>query len=59
MKNYIEPQVGDIATLNNGCYGGYRRIELVEYWSSKCKWEVEIKGSGKRIFVYEDEFDLD
>lgn len=37
---------------------GYRDIILVEYWYAMYKWEVEICGSGKHIFVYEDEFTL-
>lgn len=46
------------ATLKDP-YKGYRNIVLVEYWPSMCKWEVEICGSGKHIFVYEDEFEED
>ena len=44
-----------IATLKEP-YKGYRNIILIEYWGNICKWEVEICGSGKHIFVYEDEF---
>lgn len=35
-------------------YKGYRNIILIEEFGYK--WEVEICGSGKRIFVYENEF---
>ena len=49
---------GRAATLNTP-YRGYRRIVLVKYWPSECRWEVEISESGKHIFVYEDEFVLD
>lgn len=35
-------------------YLGYRNIILIEKWDTK--WEVEICGSGKHIWVYEDEF---
>ncbi len=35
-------------------YKGYRNIILIEKWGDK--WEVEICGSSKHIFVYEDEF---
>ena len=38
-------------------YKGYRNIILIENWAHK--WEVEICGSGKHIFVYEDEFEED
>lgn len=38
-------------------YKGYRNIILIECWGDK--WEVEICGSGKHIFVYEDEFEED
>lgn len=40
-------------------YLGYRNIMLVQYWPTMYKWEVEICGSGKHIYVYEDEFELD
>ena len=40
-------------------YRGYTNIILVQYWSTMYKWEVEICGSGKHIFVYDDEFELD
>ena len=40
-------------------YLGYRNIVLIRYWSSMYKWEVEICGSGKHIWVYEDEFEED
>lgn len=49
---------GKTATLNDS-YMGYSSITLVEYWPTMYKWEVEICGSGKHIFVYEDEFTLD
>lgn len=48
---------GKSATLNVP-YMGYRDIILIEYWSTMYKWEVEICGSGKHIFVYDDEFTL-
>lgn len=56
MYTQREPQVGDIATLNEP-YLGYRRIELIE----KCwyKWRVRICESGLEIEVYEDEFEID
>ena len=38
-------------------YKGYRNIILIENWGDK--WEVKICGSGKHIFVYEDEFEED
>lgn len=38
---------------------GYRNITLVEYHPNLCQWEVEICGSGKRLFLYEDEFVID
>jgi hypothetical protein len=52
MNENIE---GKQATLKTP-YLGYRNIRLIE----KCgyMWTVEICGSGKRIEVYEDEFDL-
>lgn len=37
-------------------YQGYENIILIQYWPTMCKWEVEICGSGKRLFVYSDEF---
>lgn len=40
-------------------YKGYRNIILIEYWPNIHKWEVEICGSGKHIFVYEEEFEED
>lgn len=46
------------ATLKES-YKGYRNIILIEYWANMYKWEVEICGSGKHIFVYEDEFEDD
>lgn len=49
---------GRSATLNEP-YQGYRNIILVEYWPTMYKWEVEICGSGKHIWVYSDEFTLD
>lgn len=49
---------GRSATLNDP-YRGYENVVLVKYWPTMYKWEVEISGSGKRIFVYEDEFTLD
>ena len=35
-------------------YLGYRNIILIKKWDTK--WEVEICGSSKHIWVYEDEF---
>ncbi len=49
---------GRQATLNEP-YLGYRNIILVKYWPTMCKWEVEICGSGKHIWVYEDDFEID
>ena len=49
-------QAGDTATLNETIYG-YRNIILLQ--KVGYRWEVEICGSGKRIYVYEDEFELD
>jgi hypothetical protein len=40
-------------------YKGYRNIILIEYWPNMHKWEVEICGSSKHVFVYEDEFEED
>lgn len=37
-------------------YKGYRNIILIDYRGDFGVWEVEICGSGKHIFVYEDEF---
>ena len=47
---------GDTATLNTAYYG-YRNIRLLQ--KVEYMWEVEICGSGKLIYVYEDEFVLD
>ena len=44
------------ATLNKA-QNGYTRIELIE--KIGYKWIAEICGSGKRIEVYEDEFEID
>lgn len=49
---------GRAATLNEP-YKGYRNIILVQYWPGTCQWEVEVCGSGKHLFVYEDEFTMD
>ena len=49
---------GRYATLNEP-YLGYNRIVLVQYRPTMYKWEVEICESGKRLFVYDDEFTLD
>lgn len=49
---------GREATLNEP-YMGYKNIVLVAYWPIMHKWEVEVCGSGKRLFVYEDEFIID
>ena len=49
---------GQTATLKEP-YLGYKNIVLIEHHPTLYKWEVEICGSGKRIFVYEDEFELD
>lgn len=48
---------GKQATLNEP-YLGYRNIILIKYWPTMYKWEVEICGSGKHIWVYEDEFEI-
>lgn len=40
-------------------YLGYENIVLVRYWPTMYKWEVEICGSGKGLFVFDDEFTLD
>lgn len=48
---------GRIATLNEP-YLGYTEVLLIQYWPSMYKWEVEIIESGKRLFVYDDEFSL-
>lgn len=57
MDGHIEYD-GMSATLNEP-YQGYENIVLVKYWPTMYKWEVEIYGSGKRIFVFDDEFTLD
>ena len=49
---------GRYATLNEP-YLGYNIIVLVQYRPTMYKWEVEICESGKRLFVYDDEFTLD
>lgn len=49
---------GKSATLNEP-HLGYRNIEIIKYWPTMHKWEVEICGSGKHIWVYRDEFELD
>jgi len=49
-------KAGDIATLITAVYG-YRNIILLQ--EVEYMWEVEICGSGKVIYVYEDEFELD
>ena len=49
---------GRPATLNVP-YLGYSNIIIIQYWPSMYKWEVEIGGSGKHVWVYEDEFTLD
>lgn len=54
-KEYLK---GQQARLNEP-YQGYSNIRLIEYWPTDYKWEVEIMGSGKRIMVYENEFELD
>lgn len=46
---------GRIATLNEP-YLGYTEVQLIQYWPTMYKWEVEIIDSGKRLFLYEDEF---
>mgnify|MGYP001109976321 FL=1 len=48
---------GRIATLNEP-YRGYTEVRLIQYCATMYKWEVEIIESGKRLFVYEDEFSL-
>lgn len=54
----VSEYYGRSATLNEP-HLGYRNIVLVKYWPTMYKWEVEICGSGARIFVYDDEFTLD
>lgn len=49
---------GQKATLKEPYYD-YTDIVLIQYWPTSYKWEVEIISSGKRLFVYEDEFDID
>jgi len=49
-------KAGDTATLNVAMYG-YRNITLLQ--ELEYQWEAEICGSGKIIYVYEDEFELD
>ena len=49
-------KAGDTATLTTAVYG-YRNIILLQ--KMEYQWEVEICGSGKRIYVYEDDFELD
>ncbi len=48
---------GRTATLNEP-YCGYTEIRLIGYWPTMYKWEVEIIESGKRLFLYDDEFSL-
>ena len=56
MYTQREPQVGDIATLNEP-YLDYRRIELIE--KLQYAWRARICDSGREIEVREDEFELD
>ena len=49
-------KAGDTATLITAIYG-YRNIILLQ--KVEYMWEVEICGSGKLIYVYEDDFELD
>lgn len=37
-------------------YQGYTDVQLIQYWPTMYKWEVEIIESGKRLFLYDDEF---
>lgn len=46
---------GRVATLTNP-YKGYTEVMLIQYWPTMYKWEVEIIESGKRLFLYDDEF---
>ena len=48
---------GRTATLNDA-YLGYTEVRIIQYWPTMYKWEVEIIESGKRIFVYDDEFEI-
>lgn len=56
--NELKSMGGKQATLNEP-HLGYRNIILIKYWPTMYKWEVEICGSGKHIWVYEDEFEID
>ena len=49
-------KAGDTATLKVAILG-YRNIIILQ--KVDYKWEAEICGSGKRIYVYEDEFEPD
>lgn len=46
---------GRTATLIHP-YKGYTEVQLISYWPTMYKWEVEIIESGKRLFLYDDEF---
>ena len=46
MSRFSESDAGKIAELLYP-YKGYKNAMLVKYWSSMCKWEVEVCGSGK------------
>lgn len=48
---------GRTATLKDP-YKGYTDIQLIQYWPTMYKWEVEIIESGKRLFVYEDDLEF-
>lgn len=49
--------IGQTAILNDP-YLGYRTATVVAYWPSEYQWEVELS-SGKRIFLFDGEFDID
>ena len=57
MSRFSESDAGKIAELLYP-YKGYKNAMLVKYWSSMCKWEVEVCGSGKHLWLYDDEFEL-
>lgn len=57
LPNNTTKMEGRTATLNNA-YLGYTEVRIIQYWPTMYKWEVEIIESGKRIFVYDDEFKI-
>ena len=50
------PDAGDTATLITA-YNGYKNILLVQ--KVEYMWEAEIFGSGRIIYIFEDDFVLD